>query len=228
MAVLTGEDLSILWLTLRIATVSTIAILPLGILGAWLLARWSGPGKGLVETFLSLPLVLPPTAVGLLLLQLLAKTAPIGRALDALGIEVVFTWKAVVIACATMSFPLLVRPLRAAFEEIDPRLIAVARTLGRGPFDVFLRLTLPMSWRGLVTGSLLAFSRALGEFGATILIAGSIPGQTRTLPLAIFQRAETGHDAEALRLCGLALLVAFGLMWTTEVITTRRTRRLRA
>ncbi len=224
---LTGEELSILWLTLGIATASTVTILPLGILGAWLLSRWRGPGRGLVETFLSLPLVLPPTAVGLLLLQLLAKSGPIGGPLDALGIEVLFTWKAVALACATMSFPLLVRPLRTAFEEVEPRLIAVARTLGRGPFDVFLRLTLPMSWRGLVTGTLLAFSRALGEFGATILIAGSIPGRTQTLSLAIFQRAETGHDTEALRLSGLTVLVAFVLMWTTELIATRRTRRLR-
>ena len=224
---LTGEELSILWLTLGIATMSTIAILPLGILAAWLLSRWRGPGRGLVETILSLPLVLPPTAVGLLLLQLLAKSGPIGRALDSLGVEVVFTWKAVVLASATMSFPLLVRPLRTAFEEIEPRLIAVARTLGRGPLDVFLRLVLPMSWRGLVTGALLAFSRALGEFGATVLIAGSIPGRTQTLSLAIFQRAETGHNAEALRLSCLTVLVAFGLMWTTEHITTRRTRRLR-
>jgi molybdate transport system permease protein len=224
---LTGEELSILWLTLGIATASTVAILPLGILGAWLLSRWRGPGKGLVDTILSLPLVLPPTAVGLLLLQLLAKSGPIGRALDALGVDVIFTWKAVVLACATMSFPLLVRPLRTAFEEIEPRLMAVARTLGRGPVDVFLRVALPMSWRGLVTGTLLAFSRALGEFGATILIAGSIPGRTQTLSLAIFQRAEAGHDTEALRLSGLTVLLAFGLMWTTELITTRRTRRLR-
>jgi molybdate transport system permease protein len=201
--------------------------LPLGIIVAWLLSRWRGPGKGFVETILSLPLVLPPTAVGLLLLQLLAKSGPVGRALDGLGVEVIFTWKAVVIASATMSFPLLVRPLRAAFEEIEPRLIAVARTLGRGPFEVFLRLTLPLSWRGLVTGALLAFSRALGEFGATILIAGNIPGRTQTLALAIFQRAETGHDSEALRLSGLTVLIAFGLMWTTELVTARRTRRLR-
>jgi molybdate transport system permease protein len=225
--VLTGQELSILWLTLQIATASTLAILPLGVVGGWLLSRWRGRGKGLAETVLSLPLVLPPTAVGLLLLQLLAKSAPIGRALDALGVEVVFTGKAVVLASATMSFPLLVRPLTAAFEEIDPRLIAVARTLGRGPLDVFMRVMLPMSWRGLATGALLAFSRALGEFGATILIAGSIPGRTQTLALAIFQRAETGHDTEALRLSGLTMLVAFALMWTTELITSRRTRRLR-
>jgi molybdate transport system permease protein len=224
---LTGEELSILSLSLRIAAASTIAILPVGILAAWLLSRWSGPGRGLLETVLSLPLVLPPTAVGLLLLQLLAKSGPIGLALDGLGVEVVFTWRAVVLASATMSFPLLVRPLRAAFEEIEPRLIAVARTLGRGPLDVFVRITLPMSWRGLVTGALLAFSRALGEFGATILIAGNIPGRTQTLALAIFQRAEAGHNVEALRLSGLTVLVAFGLMWTTELITTRRTRRLR-
>ena len=224
---LTLEELSIFWLTLRLATVSTLAIVPVGVGAAWLLSRWRGPGKGLVETILSLPLVLPPTAVGLLLLQLLAKSTAIGRALDVLGIEVVFTSKAVVVASATMSFPLLVRPLRAAFEEIEPRLIAVARTLGRGPFDVFLRVTLPMSWRGLVTGAILGFSRALGEFGATILIAGNIPGRTQTLALAIFQRAEAGHEVEAVRLSALTVLIAFLLMWTTELVMTKRTRRLR-
>jgi molybdate transport system permease protein len=226
--VLTGEELSIAWLTLRIAAASTVAIVPLGVVAAWLLSRWKGPGKGAVETLLSLPLVLPPTAVGLLLLQLLAKSGPLGRALDAVGVEVVFTWKAAVIASAVMSFPLLVRPLCTAFEEIDPRLSAVARTLGRGPLDVFARVTLPLSWRGLVTGVLLAFSRALGEFGATILIAGSIPQQTQTLALAIFQHTETGHDAEALRLSALTVLIAFALMWTTGLVTGVRTRRLRS
>jgi molybdate transport system permease protein len=170
---------------------------------------------------------LPPTAVGLLLLQVFAKSGPVGRVLDAWGVEVVFTWRAAVVASATMSFPLLVRPLRSAFEEMDPRLVAVARTLGRGPVDVFLHVTLPMSWRGLVTGALLAFSRALGEFGATILIAGTIPGQTRTLALAIFEASEAGHDAEALRLSALTVLIAFLLMWTTELVTSRHARLLR-
>jgi molybdate transport system permease protein len=224
---LTAEELSVLWLTLQIAATSTIMIVPIGVLAAWQLSRWRGPGKELIETVFSLPLVLPPTAVGLLLLRVLAKSGPVGRALDAVGVEVVFTRKAAVLASAAMSFPLLVRPLRAAFEEIEPRLIAVARTLGRGPLDVFVRLTLPMSWRGLATGALLAFSRALGEFGATILIAGSIPGRTQTLALAIFQRSETGHDMAALRLSGLTVLVAFALMWTTELVTSRRTTRLR-
>ena len=225
---LTGEELSILWLTLRIAAVSTVAILPFGTAAAWLLSRWKGPGRGVVETVFSLPLVLPPTAVGLLLLQLFAKSGLLGRALDAIGVEVVFTWKAVVIASSVMSFPLLVRPLSTAFEEVDPRLNAVARTLGRGPFDVFARVTLPLSWRGLVTGALLAFSRALGEFGATILLAGSIPGRTQTLALAIFQKTETGHDREAMRLSALTVLIAFALMWTTGLVMSRRTRRLRS
>lgn len=221
-------DLGILGLTLRIAAVSTAAILPVGIAAAWLLSRWKGPGKGAVETLLSLPLVLPPTAVGIVLLDLLGRRGPLGRLLDALGVELVFTWRAAVLASAVMSFPLLVRPLRAAFEEIDPRLLLVARTLGRGPAYVFVHVAMPLAWRGLFAGTLLAFSRALGEFGATILVAGNIPGRTQTLALAIFQRSEIGQDQAALRLAALTVAVAFAVIWTTEMVTSRRAGRLRA
>jgi len=221
----TGEDLGILGLTLRIAAVSTLAIFPIGLAAGWALARWKGPGRAFVETVLSLPLVLPPTAVGLLLLELLARSGPIGRLLDRLGIEVLFTWRAVAIATAVMSFPLLVRPIRTAFEEIDPRLLGLARSLGRGPLRVFATVAIPIAWRGIVTGVVLAFSRALGEFGATILVAGSIPGRTQTLALAIFHRTQIGQDAAAMRLVTLTVLFAFVSIWISELLSRRREHR---
>jgi len=224
---MTAEDLSILGLTLRVAAIATLAILPLGLAAGWMLARWRGRGRTLVETVLSLPLVLPPTAVGLLLLGLLRRSGPLGRWLDRSGIELLFTWKAVVLATAVMSFPLLVRPVRAAFEEIDPRLLGLARSLGRRPALVFATVALPLAWRGIATGIVLAFSRALGEFGATILVAGSIPGRTQTLALAIFHRTQIGQDGDAMRLVLLTVVLAFVAVWTSEILSRRRERQLR-
>ena len=218
------SDGSILLLTLRVATVSTLVILPIAVGVAWVLARRAGPGRTLAETILSLPLVLPPTAVGLLLLEALRRSGPLGKLLDRAGIELLFTWKAVVLATAVMSFPLLVRPVRAAFEELDPRLLAMARSLGSTPLQAFRKVALPLSWRGILAGTLLAFSRALGEFGATILIAGNIPGRTQTLALAIFQRTQIGQDDAALRLVAVTVVLAFVTVWTTEVITRRKAR----
>ncbi|PYQ33694.1 MAG: molybdate ABC transporter permease subunit [Acidobacteria bacterium] len=221
---MSASDLSILLLTLRVAAVSTLSILPFGIAAAWLLSRWKGRGKVSVETLLSLPLVLPPTAVGLVLLEMLTRSGPLGRLLDRAGVEILFTWKAVVLATAVMSFPLLVRPARAALEEVDPRLIGIGRSLGHGAFDVFTKVSLPLAWRGILAGTLLAFSRAFGEFGATILVAGNIPGRTQTLALAIFHRTQIGQDAAAFRLVALTVVVAFAAVWTTEVLQRRRSR----
>ena len=221
---MSASDLSILLLTLRVAAVSTLSILPFGIAAAWLLSRWKGRGKVSVETLLSLPLVLPPTAVGLVLLEMLTRSGPLGRLLDRAGVEIMFTWKAVVLATAVMSFPLLVRPARAALEEVDPRLIGIGRSLGHGAFDVFTKVSLPLAWRGILAGTLLAFSRAFGEFGATILVAGNIPGRTQTLALAIFHRTQIGQDAAAFRLVALTVVVAFAAVWTTEVLQRRRSR----
>lgn len=225
---LTADDFSILLLTLRAAAIATLLILPVGILAAWHLARHRGTGRTLLETLLSLTLVLPPTAVGLLLLEALRKSGPLGRLLDRAGIEILFTWKAVVLATAVMSFPLLVRPARTAFEEIDPRLLAMGRSLGSGPASVFRRVALPLAWRGILGGTLLAFSRALGEFGATIMIAGSIPGRTQTMALAIFQRTQIGQDRAAMRLVGVTVVIAFAAVWTTEVLTRRRAQKAAA
>ena len=223
-----AADLSVLLLTLRVAGIATLLILPIGLFTAWRLARREGAFRTLAETVLSLPLVLPPTAVGLLLLEALRRSGPLGRLLDRLGVEVLFTWKAVVVATAVMSFPLLVRPARTAFEEVDPRLLAMGRSLGRSPLGVFRSVALPLAWRGILAGTLLAFSRALGEFGATIMIAGNIPGRTQTMALAIFQRNQIGQDEASLRLVGITVVISFVIVWTTEILTRRRTRRTAA
>ena len=222
---LTGAELAVVGFTLRIAALGTTLILVPGILVALVLARYRGPGKSILETILALPLVLPPTAVGMVLLSLLARRGPVGRWLDAAGIEIVFTWKAVLLATMVMAFPLLVRSARTGFEEVDPRLIGLARTLGCGPVAAFFRVTLPLAWRGILAGTVLAFARALGEFGATIMIAGNIPGRTQTLALAIFQASQVGHDDRAQVLAGVTVLLAFVTLWTAEVFTRRRARR---
>lgn len=208
--------------TLGVAAAGTGLILPFGVALAWLLARRDWRGKSLVETLVALPLVIPPVATGLILLKLLGRRGPLGPFLDSLGWEIVFTWRAVVIATAVMSFPLLVRTARVAFEQVNPRLEQVARTLGAGPWRVFLTITLPLAGRGLVAGAVLAFARALGEFGATIMIAGYIPGETATLSLSIYHLVQLGRDTEALGLLAVSLLIAFGAVWTGEWFLRKR------
>jgi molybdate transport system permease protein len=221
-----AEELQILGLTLRTAALATLLILPPGLAVAWLLARRSWRGKSLVETLVALPLVMPPVATGLILLELLGRRGPIGGWLHrALGVDVVFTWRAVVAAMMVMSFPLLVRAARVAFEEVDPRLEQIARTLGARERRVFATITLPLAARGIVSGLLLAFARALGEFGATILVAGNIPGRTTTLSLAIYNFVQLGRDADAYRLLAAAVLVAFAAVWLSEAFLRTRTVR---
>jgi len=219
------EELRIVAFTVEMAALSTVLVLVPGVAAAFLLARYRGPGKGALDTALSLPLVLPPTVVGFLLLELLGRNRPLGAWLAERGIEIVFTWKAVVLATAVMSFPLLVRSARTAFEEVDPHLVGLARTLGAGPLATFFRVALPLAWRGVLAGAVLAFSRALGEFGATIMIAGNIPGRTQTLALAIFQDVQVGRDDRAVGLAAVTVGLAFAALWTTEWIARRRVRR---
>jgi molybdate transport system permease protein len=216
-----AEDLRIVAFTLRMAAAATALVLVPGVAAGLLLARYRGRLRGVLDTLLSLPLVLPPTAVGLVLLELLGRNRPLGGWLAARGLEVVFTWKAVVLATAVMSFPLLVRSARTAFEEVDPRLVGLARTLGSGPVGAFFRVTLPLARRGILAGIALAFSRALGEFGATILVAGNIPGRTQTLALAIFQEVQAGRDGSAARLAAWTVVLAFAALWTADRLARR-------
>ncbi len=214
---MTSEEFQILRLTLRTAALSTLLIVPPGLAAAWLLARFRWRGKSLIETLVALPLVMPPVATGLILLQLFGRRGPLG------GLDVVFTWRAVVAAMMVMSFPLLVRAARVAFEEVNPRLEQIARTLGASDTRVFFTITLPLAARGIVSGMLLAFARAIGEFGATILVAGNIPGRTRTISLAIYNHVQLGRDDEAFRLLGIAVVIAFLAVWISEAFL-RRTR----
>jgi molybdate transport system permease protein len=217
------ENWQIVWLTLGVAVLSTAAILPLGIGLAWLLARPGWRGKSVVETLVALPLVMPPVATGLILLRLLGRRGAIGYWLEEkLGIEIVFTWKAVVIALGVMSFPLLVRTARVAFQEVNPRLEQIARTLGAGEWRVFFTVSLPLAGRGIAAGTLLAFARALGEFGATIMVAGNIPGRTSTIALSIYQNVLLGHDDAAFRLLAVSVAMAFAAVWTSEYLMRRR------
>lgn len=204
------------------AFVATAIALPPGIVLGWLLARRQFAGKSVVETLVTLPLVMPPVATGLLLLWAFGRRSPLGRALDALGVEVVFTWKAVVIAMAVMSLPLVVLTIRGAFEQLSPRYEQMAASLGAGPVRVFVTVSLPLVGRSLAAGALLGFARALGEFGATIVVAGGIPGQTQTLAVAIFNLTEAGLERDASVLLVVSVLLAFVAMFVSNVMLRRR------
>ena len=217
-----ADEWAILGFTLRTAALALLLILPPGVALGWLLARRSWPGKTLIETLAALPLVLPPVATGFMLLRLFGRRGPLGAPLhERFGLDVVFTWRGVVVAMAVMSLPLLVRASRVAFEGVETRLEDVARTLGASELRVLATITLPLAARGLLGGALLAFARALGEFGATIVVAGNIPGRTTTLALAIFQRIQLGEDGAALRLMAAAVVVAFVAVWLGEVLLRR-------
>ena len=213
--------LNITLLTVALATAATAIVLPLGLLLAWALARGRFRGRVLLETFVTLPLVMPPVATGLILLMLLAPRGALGGVLGGLGIEIVFTWKAVVIAMAVMGLPLMVRTARAGFEQVDRRYEQVASTLGANPFRVFVTVTLPLALPSVLAAAVLCFARAIGEFGATMMIAGSIPGSTRTLAVAIYSFAETGRDTEASQLVLVSACIAFVALVVSNWITTR-------
>lgn len=222
---MSGEAWIALALSLRVAAVATLVVLPPGVALGWLLARREMPGKAILETVTALPLVLPPTAVGYLLLRLLARDGWLGAERLGVDLDLLLTWKGAAIAASAMALPLVVRTARLAFEEVDPRLEAIARTLGLGPLRTFVAVTLPLARRGLGAAAILGFSRALGEFGATILVAGNIPGKTRTLALAIFSDLQVGRDAEALALVAVTVVLAFAALWLTEALLRGGRRR---
>jgi molybdate transport system permease protein len=209
--------------TVACAIGATALVLPPGVAIAWVLARRRFAGRTLVETVVSLPLVLPPVATGLILLMVLSRRGAIGHLLESAGIEVVFTWKAVVLAMAVMGLPLLVRAARAGFEQINQRYEQVASTLGAPPSRVFFTISLPLAWPSIVAGAVLAFARALGEFGATIVVAGSIPGATRTLAVAIYSYTETGQDRQAAALLLVSASIAFVALWYANRLAERPT-----
>ncbi|MBI1949895.1 MAG: molybdate ABC transporter permease subunit [Acidobacteria bacterium] len=216
--------MSALFISLKVAAWVTVLVLPPGILLGFLLARGDFRGKSLIETTASLPLVLPPTAVGYLLLRVLGRHGPLGEKALGFDLDLLFTWKGAVLASCVMALPLVVRTSRVAFEEVDARLEGIARTLGLGRVRTFVEITLPLARRGLLAAAVLGFSRALGEFGATVIVAGNIPGRTQTLALAIFSDMQTGHDREAMVLVAVTVVLAFAAVWTVEILLRKRSR----
>jgi molybdate transport system permease protein len=221
-----ASDFSIVALTIRAALLSTIIVVPAGLAIAWLLARREWRGKSIVETLIALPLVMPPVATGLILLELFGRRGPIGRWLDRFGIDIVFTWRAVVVAMVVMSMPLFVRSARVGLQEVNRRYEDVARTLGASEWRVLFTITLPLAARAILAGVVLAFARAIGEFGATIVIAGNIPGRTSTVALAIFSRVQLGKDSEAYSLLLVSVVIAFAAIWIAEIAMRKRDARI--
>ena len=194
-----------------------------GTLLAWWLAKTKSQWKTIVETVVFMPLVVPPVATGLILLDLFGRRGPLGSAIRSVfGVDVAFTWRAVLIATAVMSFPLLVRSARVGFDSVDPRLEQIANTLGASRSRVFFTVTVPLAVRGIFAGFLLSFARAVGEFGATILVAGNIPGKTTTLSVSIYNLVQLGKDEEAFALVAVSVLIAFGTVFASELLLRAR------
>ena len=207
--------------TIATAFAATLLMAPPGLFLAWLLARKRFRGRVLVETLVSLPLVMPPVATGLILLMLFSPRGPLGRWLGAIGIDVIFTWRAVVLAMTVMGLPLLVRTARAGFEQVTRRHEQLAETLGAGPWRVFTTVTIPLSAKTILAGAILGFSRALGEFGATIVVAGSIPGRTQTLAVGLYSFIETGQDQKALAVLALSMALACGAVFVSNRLASQ-------
>jgi len=221
------EEWQAVALSLRVALVATAMSLPFGMLTAYALARWRFPGREVLNGLVHLPLILPPVVTGYLLLLTLGPTAPVGSLLESLGLGVAFRWTGAALAAAVMAFPLMVRAIRLSIEAVDPKLEQAAATLGASRMRVYFTVTLPLTLPGIVAGAVLAFAKAMGEFGATITFVSNIPGQTRTLPSAIYAFLQVpGGEAPALRLVAVSVVVAMAALVLSEWLARRAARRV--
>ena len=219
---LTPEDIVSIGMSMKVALTATALSLPFGDAVAWLIVFKPFKGKVLIEVFVNLPLTLPPVVIGYFLLLTLGKNGWIGHLLAASGIRIIFSWKAAVIASATVGFPLLVRSIRLGMESIDQQLIEASRSLGAHWYDTLLTIILPLSLRGILAGSSLMFARSLGEFGATIIVAGNIPGVTQTIPLAIYDYASSpSSTAMALSLCMVSVIISVVVLFLHELLSRK-------
>jgi len=225
MLTFTPADYEAIGLSVKVAITATLLSLPLGFLLSYILTYGAFRGKLLLEVLINLPLTLPPVVIGYILLLLLGRHGWLGGMLEAAGIRIIFTWKAAVIASAVVGFPLLVRSIRIGMETIDRQLIHASRTLGAHWYDTLITIILPLSTRSIIAGSFLMFARSLGEFGATIIVAGNIPGVTQTIPLAIYEYAASpGSEAMALSLCLVSVLLSLVVLVLHEVIGRKLVR----
>ena len=224
---LSPEEWQAVALSLRVALWATLASLPLGVLTAYALARWRFPGRQLLNGLVHLPLILPPVATGYLLLLAFGTRGPLGSLLEEVGIVFAFRWTGAALAAAVMAFPLMVRAIRLSIEAVDPRLEQASATLGASGPWVFATVTLPLVLPGILAGAILAFAKAMGEFGATITFVSNIPGQTQTLPTAIYAFLQVpGGEASALRLVGIAVAVSMAALLLSEVVARRVAKRV--
>jgi molybdate transport system permease protein len=222
----TPNDYAAILLSLKVAVTATLISLPLGFATAYLMTFKKFKAKIILDVVVNLPLTLPPVVIGYILLILLGRHGFIGKILSAAGIQIIFTWKAAVIATIVVGFPLLVRSMRIGMESIDRTLIDASRTLGAGWFDSILTIIAPLSMRGVIAGALLMFARGLGEFGATVIVAGNIPGVTQTIPLAIYEYSGSPNgDAMALALCIISICISIAVLVFHEWLEERMTKR---
>ena len=219
-------NLSTLELTIRVALVATMINLPIALVVSWLVVKKRIPGRFVIDALVSLPLAIPPVVIGFFLLLILGRESPIGSVVhQLLGVDIVFTWVAASLASALVSFPLLARAIMVAMGEVDDRLEISARSLGAGPWRVAMTITIPLAYRGILAGVLLGFFRAFSEFGATITVAGNIPGRTQTLALAIYSRVQLRDDAAALTLAGVSILLAAATLLVHNWLLSRASKR---
>lgn len=222
------QEWQALALSLRVAFWATLASLPIGIFIAYVLARWRFPGHFLLNALVFVPLILPPVVTGYLLLITLSPRAPVGAFLQSLGIVVAFDWTGAAIAAAIMAFPLMVRAIRLSIEAIDVKLESAASTLGASPLWVFFTVTFPLALPGILAGAVMAFAKAIGEFGATITFVSNIPGETQTIPSAIYSFLQIpGGETAALRLATISLVIAFSAVIASEIFSRRLAKRIR-
>ena len=217
-------------LSLKVSLYAVVWLIPLGISLAWLLAKKQFVGKSIIDSLIHLPLVLPPVVIGYLLLVVMGRKGVIGEWLyDLFGFSFAFNWKGAVLASIVVALPLMVRAVRLSFENVDSKLEQAASTLGASPLKVFFTITLPLTLPGIITGTMLAFARSLGEFGATISFVSNIPGETQTIPLAMYTFIETpGSELEAMRLCIISVVIALGSLLVSEWMSRQCSRRLGA
>jgi molybdate transport system permease protein len=217
------DEWTAIFLSLRVATVATVFAVPFAILAAYALARWKFPGKILLDSVLHLPLVMPPVVTGYLLLLTFGKQGAVGKLLDDLfGFTFSFRWTGAALACGVMGFPLMLRAIRLSFDSIDRRLENAAGTLGANPAWTFLLVTLPLALPGIIVGAILCFAKALGEFGATITFVSNIPGETQTIPSAIYTYTQVpGGEAQALRLTAVSIVIAMVALLASEILNRR-------
>jgi len=210
------SDFSPLWISLKTAFTATIVVFFIGIAVAWFMASYKGRARGIIDGILTLPMVLPPTVVGFILLLIIGKNFPFGKLLNEFGITLIFTWYATVIAATVVAFPLMYRTCVGAFRQIDVNVINAARTLGASEWRIFWKVAVPLAWPGIAAGTVLSFARALGEFGATIMIAGSIPGKTQTIPIAIYFAVVAGENGNAIKWVILIFIISLTVMVASD------------